>query len=88
MIIEISTRIGRGDQLSLIGSRPMIELLNNEEMAEADRLAIASGVAGIELMEHAGRAVADAVAPVRGTTAATASSPRGCLPSAAIGCGC
>jgi len=62
LIIEISTRIGRGDQLSLIGSRPMIELLNNEEMAEADRLAIASGVAGIELMEHAGRAVADAVA--------------------------
>jgi hydroxyethylthiazole kinase-like uncharacterized protein yjeF len=39
----------------------MIELLDNDEMAQADRLAIASGMAGIDLMERAGSAVADAV---------------------------
>src|SRR5690348_3560764 len=39
----------------------MLELLDNEEMAQADRLTIAGGMPGIELMENAGRAVADAV---------------------------
>lgn len=40
----------------------MIEILSNAEMAQADGLAIAGGIAGIELMEHAGNAVAEAAA--------------------------
>jgi len=39
----------------------MIEILSNAEMAEADRLTIAGGVAGLALMENAGKAVAQAV---------------------------
>jgi hydroxyethylthiazole kinase-like uncharacterized protein yjeF len=40
----------------------MNELLTTAEMANADRLAIDAGTSGIELMENAGRAVADLVA--------------------------
>jgi hydroxyethylthiazole kinase-like uncharacterized protein yjeF len=40
----------------------MIELLTTAEMTQADRSAIAAGTSGIELMENAGRAVADVVA--------------------------
>jgi hydroxyethylthiazole kinase-like uncharacterized protein yjeF len=40
----------------------MIELLTSAEMGEADRMAIAGGLAGIDLMEQAGLAVADAIA--------------------------
>ena len=53
----------------------MRELLTPSEMAEADRLTIGSGTPGIDLMERAGRAVADAV---------TRQFPRGAPPVAIV----
>ena len=53
----------------------MIELLTNAEMAEADQLAIAGGIAGIDLMENAGRAVANVAARMPGRRVVIVAGP-------------
>ena len=62
--INLSTPIARRAAFAQSASdivREMIEILSNSEMAKADRLAIAGGMAGATLMENAGEAVAQAV---------------------------
>jgi hydroxyethylthiazole kinase-like uncharacterized protein yjeF len=60
--IESITQILESNEHAQGPGGPMTELLTPDEMAECDRLAIRGGIAGIALMEKAGRAVADSVA--------------------------
>ena len=53
----------------------MNELLTTAEMSEADRLTIAGGTAGIDLMENAGRAVADAAMRLPGRRVVVVAGP-------------
>ena len=53
----------------------MIELLTNAEMAEADRLTVAAGTPGIDLMENAGRAVADVATGLAGRRVVVVAGP-------------
>lgn len=46
----------------------MFELLTNAQMRQADALAVSQGISSLDLMENAGRAVADAVFAVSGVS--------------------
>ena len=53
----------------------MIEILTTIEMSQADRRTIAGGTPGIELMEYAGRAVADAATRLPGRRIVVVAGP-------------
>ena len=53
----------------------MNELLTTAEMGDADRLTIAGGTAGVDLMENAGRGVADAAARLPGRRVVVVAGP-------------
>ena len=53
----------------------MNELLTTAEMGEADRLTIAGGTPGVDLMERAGWAVADAIARLPGRRVVVVAGP-------------
>ncbi len=93
MFRKLALKQARAHHAVMMKDNEPLELLSVAQMGEADALAIAGGIAGIDLMEAAGRAVADAARRANeaagggsivvlcgpGNNAAMASSPRAYL---------